>query len=131
MFAPTDCAFANLDPATMDAAMADPSGMLTQVLGYHVIPGEQVAADDLSGEYESFVGELLTVEGTTVAGQAEIIVPDVQTANATVHLIDAVLMPTSIAEGQGEAGGSEPPVADDDAGDDVDGGAGSEVDADS
>ena len=38
VFAPTDCAFAALDPATLEAALADPSGLLTTVLGFHVIP---------------------------------------------------------------------------------------------
>jgi uncharacterized surface protein with fasciclin (FAS1) repeats len=93
VFAPTDCAFAQLDPATMDAAMADPSGLLTTVLGYHVIPGEMIASADLSGEYTTFTEETLTVDGMTVDGQAEIVVPDVETANATVHLIDTVMMP--------------------------------------
>ena len=100
VFAPTDCAFANLDQATMDAAMADPTGLLAQVLGLHVIVGEQIASADLSGEYETFSGETINVDGMTVGGEntanrASIVVPDVQTANATVHLIDAVLLPAS------------------------------------
>src|SRR5690606_10328675 len=52
VFAPTDCAFAALDPATLDAALADPSGLLTQVLGFHVIAGEQLSAADLAGVTE-------------------------------------------------------------------------------
>ena len=95
VFAPTDCAFANFDQATLEAALADPTGLLTQVLGFHVIAGEQIASADLSGDYETFTGETITIDGTTVAGQAEIVVPDVQTANATVHLIDSVLLPSS------------------------------------
>ena len=43
VFAPTDCAFAALDPATLEAALADPTGLLTTVLGFHVVPGEQLA----------------------------------------------------------------------------------------
>ncbi|MGI9018446.1 MAG: fasciclin domain-containing protein, partial [Euzebya sp.] len=39
----------------------------------------------------------LTVDGTTVSGQAEIVVPDIQTANATVHLIDTVMIPPSVS----------------------------------
>ena len=95
VFAPTDCAFAALDAATLEAALADPTGLLTTVLGFHVIAGEQIASADLSGEYETFTGETITIDGTTVAGQAEIVVPDIQTANATVHLIDSVLLPSS------------------------------------
>ncbi|MGI9018170.1 MAG: fasciclin domain-containing protein [Euzebya sp.] len=98
IFAPTDCAFAGLDPATLDAAMADPSGLLTTVLGFHVIPGERLAMADLSGDYEAFTGETITVNGDDVDGQATILVPDIMTANATVHLIDTVMLPPSVTE---------------------------------
>ncbi|MCO8129047.1 fasciclin domain-containing protein [Acidimicrobiia bacterium EGI L10123] len=102
VFAPTDCAFAALDPATLEAALADPSGLLTQVLGFHVIAGEQLSAADLADvtELETFTGETLeiSVDGDTVSvggGQANVVVPDIQTANATVHLIDSVMLPPS------------------------------------
>jgi transforming growth factor-beta-induced protein len=99
VFAPTDCAFAKLDAETMDAAMADPNGLLTQVLGYHVIAGQRLSSEDLAGmtELETFTGETLSIsaEGDTirVGGQATVLVPDIQTANATVYLIDTVMMP--------------------------------------
>lgn len=102
VFAPTDCAFAELDPETLEAALADPTGLLTTVLGFHVVPGEQLSAADLADvtELESFTGETLEVsaEGETVTvggGQATVVVPDIMTANATVHLIDAVMLPPS------------------------------------
>jgi uncharacterized surface protein with fasciclin (FAS1) repeats len=100
VFAPTDCAFAALDPATLDAALADPDGLLTQVLGFHVIPGERLSADDLATttELTTFSGAMLPVsaegdEITIGGGQATVVVPDIQTANATVHLIDNVMLP--------------------------------------
>lgn len=100
VFAPTDCAFAALDEETLNAALADPTGLLTQVLGFHVVAGERLSADDLAGttELQTFSGETLPVavdgEDVTVGGdQATVVVPDIQTANATVHLIDAVMMP--------------------------------------
>ncbi|MGH9209294.1 MAG: fasciclin domain-containing protein [Acidimicrobiales bacterium] len=99
VFAPTDCAFAALDAATLDAALADPSGLLTQVLGFHVIPGEQLSAADLASmtELTTFSGATLPVaadgDAITVGGQASVVVPDIQTANATVHLIDSVMLP--------------------------------------
>ena len=99
VFAPTDCAFAGLDGATLQAALDDPSGLLTTVLGYHVIAGQQIAQADLSGDYETFTGETLTVNGADVGGQASIVVGDIQTANATVHLIDTVLIPPSVSGG--------------------------------
>jgi transforming growth factor-beta-induced protein len=102
VFAPTDCAFAALDPATLDAALADPDGLLTQVLGFHVVAGERLSAEDLAGmtELETFTGETLEIsaDGDTVSvggGQASVVVADIQTANATVHLIDSVMLPPS------------------------------------
>ena len=100
VFAPTDCAFAALDPATLEAALADPSGLLTQVLGFHVVAGEQLSAADLASrtEVETFTGATLPIaaEGDTITvggGQAQVVVPDIRTANATVHLIDHVMVP--------------------------------------
>ncbi len=100
VFAPTDCAFAALDPATLKAALADPQGLLTQVLGFHVVPGQRLSAADLAGKNElmTFTNEKLPLgkdgESLTVGGgQAKVVVPDIQTANATVHLIDTVMMP--------------------------------------
>jgi transforming growth factor-beta-induced protein len=100
VFAPTDCAFAALDPATLKAALADPQGLLTQVLGFHVVAGQRLSAADLAGKNElmTFTNEKLPLgkdgESLTVGGgQAKVVVPDIQTANATVHLIDSVMMP--------------------------------------
>jgi|JI10StandDraft_1071094.scaffolds.fasta_scaffold49370_2 transforming growth factor-beta-induced protein len=102
VFAPTDCAFAALDPATLEAALADPTGLLTTVLGFHVIP-ERLSSEDLAGmtEVTTFTGEVLSLEamGGTISlagGQASVVIPDIQTANATVHLIDNVLLPPSV-----------------------------------
>ena len=100
VFAPTDCAFAGVDTATLDAAMADPTGLLTDVLGYHVIPGEQLSSEDLAGmdSLETFTGATLPIEadGDTIrlnGGTVTVVVPDIQTANATVYLIDEVMLP--------------------------------------
>jgi uncharacterized surface protein with fasciclin (FAS1) repeats len=99
VFAPTDCAFAALDPATLQAALDDPQGLLTQVLGFHVVP-QRLSSDDLAGvsELETFTGETLAIsaDGDAIelaGGQARIVVPDIQTANATVYLIDHVMVP--------------------------------------
>ena len=96
VFAPTDDAFAALDPATLDAALADPTGLLTTVLTYHVVPG-RLSPDMLAGTHPTLQGGELTIEGMgeafTVNG-ANVVCGDVQTANATVYLIDAVLLPS-------------------------------------
>lgn len=97
VFAPVDDAFAAL-PADTVALLQTPEGAetLTSVLTYHVIPG-QIAPDDIDGEHTTVNGATLTVEGSgddiTVNGSASVICGGVQTANATVYLIDEVLMP--------------------------------------
>lgn len=98
VFAPTDDAFAALPKKTLDAALADPDGLLTTVLTYHVVGG-RIAPEDLAGEHETLQGETLAVEGNdesfTVNGNAAVICGNVQTANATVYIIDQVLLPPS------------------------------------
>lgn len=98
VFAPTNDAFAALDKATLDAAMADPKGLLTTVLTYHVVAG-RLAPDQLVGTHKTLQGGDLTVTGSgesfTVNGTAMVVCGNVQTANATVYIIDAVLLPPS------------------------------------
>jgi uncharacterized surface protein with fasciclin (FAS1) repeats len=76
--------------------MADPTGLLTTVLTYHVVPG-RLAPDALAGTHTTLQGGDLTVEGAddafTVNG-ANVVCGNVQTANATVYIIDAVLLPS-------------------------------------
>jgi uncharacterized surface protein with fasciclin (FAS1) repeats len=98
VFAPTDCAFAQLDPATLEAALADPTGLLTTVLGFHVITERIEPADMVTGDLTTFTGATLPIEvdGDTITlngGQAQVLVPGIQTANATVYLIDNVMLP--------------------------------------
>jgi uncharacterized surface protein with fasciclin (FAS1) repeats len=98
VFAPTNDAFAAVDPATLQGAMADPQGALTDVLTYHVVPG-QLSPDELAGEHETLQGSTLTVSGSgemfMVNGSADVVCGNVQTRNATVYIIDSVLMPQS------------------------------------
>lgn len=100
VFAPINDAFGALPKKTLNAAMADPDGLLTTVLTYHVV-GSRLAPEDLAGEHETLQGESLMVEGEgesfTVNGNAAVICGNVQTANATVYLIDQVLLPPSAA----------------------------------
>ncbi len=96
VFAPTNDAFEAMDQATLEKAMGDPSGLLSTVLTYHVVPGA-LSPDMLAGEHKTLQGDTLTVEGSgedfTVNGAASVICGNVQTANATVYIIDGVLAP--------------------------------------
>ena len=96
MFAPTDDAFAEIPKKDLDALLAD-KATLTKVLTYHVVPG-QLSPDELAGTHKTLEGEELTVEGsgedfTVGAGEATVLCGNIPTANATVYVIDSVLMP--------------------------------------
>jgi uncharacterized surface protein with fasciclin (FAS1) repeats len=97
VFAPTNAAFAKLPKATLDKVLAD-KAMLTKILTYHVVPGEKVAPDALTAKPLPTV-ETGTVKVTgsgedfTVNGNAKVVCGNVQTSNATVYLIDTLLMP--------------------------------------
>jgi uncharacterized surface protein with fasciclin (FAS1) repeats len=95
VFAPTDDAFAAMDQETLNAALADPQGLLTTVLTNHVVP-ERLSPDMVAGDHETLAGTTITVEGSGeefTVGEAQIICGNVQTANATVYIIDQVLLP--------------------------------------
>ncbi|MEO6944084.1 MAG: fasciclin domain-containing protein [Lacisediminihabitans sp.] len=96
VFAPVDSAFAKLDPATVDT-LKDPANaaMLTSILTYHVVPG-QIAPDALDGTQTTVNGATVNVTGSgdnMKVNDANVICGGVHTANATVYLIDSVLMP--------------------------------------
>lgn len=96
VFAPTNDAFTGMDQATLTKAMADPKGLLSTVLTYHVI-GQRLTPDQLAGTHKSLQGGDVTVTGSgtsfTVNGTAMVVCGNVQTANATVYIIDHVLLP--------------------------------------
>jgi len=99
IFAPANPAFDALPEGTLDAVLAD-TDLLTSILTLHVVAGEQLSSADLA-ELDS----VTTVNGADISlgvagdgtlmvnGQASVGCADIQTANATVHVIDAVLMP--------------------------------------
>ncbi|GJF09740.1 cell surface glycolipoprotein MPB83 [Mycolicibacterium cyprinidarum] len=94
VFAPTDDAFAKIDAATLEKLKTD-SDLLTSILTYHVVPG-QIAPDAVAGEHATVQGETLNVTGEgndLKVNDAGLVCGGVQTANATVYMIDTVMMP--------------------------------------
>jgi uncharacterized surface protein with fasciclin (FAS1) repeats len=96
VFAPVDDAFAELPKKTVnDLAKPANAETLSAVLTYHVVPG-QVAPDEIAGEHTTVQGDTVEVTGegdNLKVNDANVICGGVQTANATVYLIDSVLMP--------------------------------------
>lgn len=104
VFAPSNAAFEKVPADQLQAVMADPA-LLTTILTYHVHTTDQVDAQGLAeaGTLTTVEGEDLTFSVDESTGQllvdedAAVVCPDVVTANATVHIIDTVLMPPSMA----------------------------------
>lgn len=96
VFAPTDDAFGKIPKADLDAVLAD-KALLTKVLTHHVVAG-QLSPDEVAGEHETLAGDMITVEGSdeefTVGKEnAKVLCGNIPTANATVYVVDTVLMP--------------------------------------
>ena len=87
VFAPTDDAFAKIDPATIEKLKTD-SDLLTSILTYHVVPG-QASPAQVVGTHKTVQGGDVTVTGAGDAlkvNDAGLVCGGVSTANATgVH----------------------------------------------
>ncbi|GAA2816218.1 fasciclin domain-containing protein [Kitasatospora aburaviensis] len=97
VFAPTNDAFAKLPKKDLDAVLAD-KDKLTKILTYHVVP-QRLAPTALTGAHKTLETHEVSATGTTpdftVNGSAKVLCGNVQTSNATVYIIDTVLMPAS------------------------------------
>lgn len=95
VFAPTNDAFGKIPKKDLNAVLAD-KATLTKILTYHVVPG-QLSPEELAGTHKTLEGDKLTVKGSgedfTVGDGAKVICGNIPTANATVYVIDSVLMP--------------------------------------
>jgi uncharacterized surface protein with fasciclin (FAS1) repeats len=100
VFAPTDAAFAAVPTATLNALLADPSGLLTDVLLHHVVGAAAFSGDLSNGQLvPTLFGDnvLVTIAGGNVSiDNATVIVADIEATNGVVHVIDAVLVPLTL-----------------------------------
>jgi uncharacterized surface protein with fasciclin (FAS1) repeats len=97
VFAPVDSAFAKLPKATLKL-LATPKGAKTlqTVLTYHVVPNQMLPTDIEGKTLDTVQGGTVKVTGSgdnLKVNDANVICGGVHTANATVYLIDSVLMP--------------------------------------
>jgi len=98
VFAPANSAFAKIPSSTLNSVLAN-KAELTKILTYHVASGRYTPAELASGK------PIKTLEGATVkpsmsggaysVNGAPVVCGNVQTANATVYIINTVLMPPS------------------------------------
>jgi len=96
VFAPTNDAFAKVPKADLDKLLADKAA-LTKVLTYHVV-GQKLTPQQLEkGSFDTLEKSELTTSGSdmayTVNDASKVVCGNVRTANATVYIVDTVLMP--------------------------------------
>ncbi len=98
VFAPDNSAFAKIPSATLDKVLAD-KAELTKILSYHVasgrIPPSQFASGMSVKTLEGGTVKLSMSGGSYMVNSSSVVCGNVQTANATVYIIDTVLMPSS------------------------------------
>jgi uncharacterized surface protein with fasciclin (FAS1) repeats len=102
VLAPANSAFQAVPPDQLAAAMAD-TAKLTSILTHHVVAG-RLTPEQLTGTLTTLDNDKLTVQGAgqdltisgdqTISGQpAHLVCGNIQTANATVYIVDQVLKP--------------------------------------
>ncbi|MEV7796158.1 fasciclin domain-containing protein [Streptomyces sp. NPDC087512] len=97
VFVPTNDAFDKLGAAKRDALLND-SAQLKKVLTYHVVEHQKITKAQLPhGTFTTLEGSTLTTSGSgdsfKVNGSVPIACGNIPTKNATVYIIDGVLLP--------------------------------------
>jgi len=97
VFAPTNTAFDNLATALgtdLAGVLAHPQ--LTDILLYHVIGTEVIAANLTNGPVATLNGQSVTINlmSGVMVNNANVVLPDLLADNGVVHVLDAVLVPS-------------------------------------
>lgn len=96
VFAPTDEAFAKLGLYSTNVVNL-PKAALTDILLYHVAPGNRTAADVTTSEQIRMMnGDFTKITVNTNGAfidQSKIVAADVKCSNGVIHIIDTVLLP--------------------------------------
>ena len=95
VFAPSNDAFAKLDPDVLNNIISTPS-LLTSLLQYHVA-GAALTSDRLNGTVQTLLSgqtlEAVNAGGVTINGTSNVTTSDVLASNGVIHVIDEVLIP--------------------------------------
>ena len=101
VLAPTDDAFAKLPKGTVDSLLKPENrDALATILKYHVVPSRAFARDAISaGSVNTLADEEIIFsirDGRLNVNGANIVATDLDASNGVVHVIDTVLLPSSI-----------------------------------
>ena len=87
VFAPSDGAFRQLSPDSLNDLMSSPDELKT-VLAYHIAQGKIMASQvDKSHKVKTLLGEEASIDPSSI------IVADIEATNGILHVINTVLMP--------------------------------------
>ncbi|MGL4332521.1 MAG: fasciclin domain-containing protein [Bacteroidales bacterium] len=117
VFAPTDAAFEAIPEETLANLLANPGGLLTNILLYHVVNGRYLSSDLSDGmllttldggaqlkisivDENVYVNDPSTIDNSDTnikiyVNNALITIANLKANNGVVHVIDAVLIPES------------------------------------
>jgi len=103
VFAPTDEAFSALGDTVNELLKPENKAQLTDILLYHVIPGNVMAADVVALDGQSAETALdgrsisIEIEGGKVIlnDNVNVVITDIEASNGTIHVIDKVLLPNT------------------------------------
>ena len=104
VLAPTNQAFADLPPGTLDMLlMAENQNLLIQVLQHHVIAGSVDSSARGTLEFATLGGDVFSfseARGTVTIdnGAADVVSADIMASNGIVHVIDTVLIPPGFGQ---------------------------------
>ncbi len=98
VFAPTDAAFAKVDPETLKALLQpENKAKLQAVLTYHALPQATLARDlPAMSKAKTVQGQSVDIDvnnGTLSIDGAEVVGADIKALNGIIHVIDAVILP--------------------------------------
>lgn len=115
VFAPTDAAFEAIPEETLASLLADPGGLLTNILLYHVVNGRYLSSDLSDGmllttldggtqlkisivDENTFATDPSTIDNSDTnikiyVNNALITIANIKAKNGVVHVINAVLIP--------------------------------------
>lgn len=112
VFAPTDRAFSQLRPGTLEALLKPENKQkLLEIVKYHVVPGPPITLKKLTGVgtlNTAYGGELpYSGSGNVIRVGGALVIPDnsgIEASNGIIHAIDSVIVPPGIEPAGVDAG---------------------------
>ena len=100
VFAPTNEAFEALPDGLLETLLKpENKDTLVTILTYHVLPVEVPAAAVTPGSVNTLEGspvDITVEDGSVMVNEATVVQTDIEASNGVIHVIDQVLVPSSI-----------------------------------